>query len=140
MPFSSSCDFCFFLFRFSFGVSATRTKSSENSISRNRLICHHRKVSVSRCVPSSSSGDFCFFLFRFSFGVSSTRTKSSERSISQNPLLCLIITSPPGFYETKKVLQQGAYLPPAPVISAFSFFLFLLEFLQPEQNKKKISF
>ena len=46
VPSSSSCDFCFLLFRFSFGVSSTRTKSSESSISQNRLICHHYKVSV----------------------------------------------------------------------------------------------
>ena len=46
VPSSSSGDLCFFLFRFSFGVSTTRTKSSESSISQNRLICHHYKVSV----------------------------------------------------------------------------------------------
>ena len=91
-------------------------------------------------MPSSSSCDFCFFLFRFSFGVSATRTKSSERSISQNRLICHNITSLPGFYKTKKALQQGAYLPPAQVISAFSFFVFLLEFLLREQKAAKVQF
>ena len=46
VPSSTSGDFCFLLFRFSFGVSATRTKSSESSISQNRWICHHYKVST----------------------------------------------------------------------------------------------
>ena len=40
VPSSSSGDFCFFVFRFSFGVSSTRTKSKERSISQNCLICH----------------------------------------------------------------------------------------------------
>ena len=39
-------DLCIFLFRFSLGVSSTRTKSNERSISKNRLICHHYKVST----------------------------------------------------------------------------------------------
>ena len=105
VPSSNSGDLCFFLFRFSCGVSSTRTKNNERSIFQNRLICQYiflslywgftkHKSSAPRCVPSSSSGDFCFFLFRFSFGVSSTRTKSKERSISKNPLIRLIITSP----------------------------------------------
>ena len=38
VPSSSSGDLCFFLFRFSFGVSSTRTKSNERSISENPLI------------------------------------------------------------------------------------------------------
>ena len=38
---SSNCgDLCFFLFRFSCGVSSTRTKNNERSISQNRLISH----------------------------------------------------------------------------------------------------
>ena len=41
VPSTSSGDFCFFLFRLSFGVSSTRTKSNERSISQNRFICHH---------------------------------------------------------------------------------------------------
>ena len=41
VPSSSSGDFCFFLFRFSLGVSSKRTKSNERSISHNRFICHH---------------------------------------------------------------------------------------------------
>ena len=51
------------------------------------------------------------------------------------------ISSLPGFYETKKVLQQGAYLlPPARVISAFSFSVFLSEFLVREQKATKDQF
>ena len=46
VPSSSFSDFCFFLFRFSFRVSSTTTKSSERSISQKRFICHHYKVSV----------------------------------------------------------------------------------------------
>ena len=40
----------------------------------------------------------------------------------------------------KKVLQQGAYLPRAQVISAFSFFVFLLEFPLREQKAAKVQF
>ena len=54
--------------------------------------------------------------------------------------MCHNITSLPGFYKTKKALQHGAYLPPAQVISAFSFFLFLLEFLLREQKATKDQF
>ena len=46
VPSFSSGDFCFFLFRFFFDVSSKRTKSSDRSISQNRLICHHYKVST----------------------------------------------------------------------------------------------
>ena len=42
--------------------------------------------------------------------------------------------------QNKKVLQQDAYLPPAPVISAFSFFVCLLEFLLLEQKATKDQF
>ena len=104
------------------------------------MVLQNKKDSVTRCVPSSSSGDFCFFLFRFAFGVSSTRTKSKKGSISKNRFTCHNITSLPGFYKTKKALQQGAYLPPAQVISAFSFFVFLLEFLLREQKAAKVQF
>ena len=51
------------------------------------------------------------------------------------------ITWVPTFHDkTKKVLQQGAHLPPAQVISAFSFFVVLLEFLLREQKAAKDQF
>ena len=103
-------------------------------LSLSTLVLQNKKDSVTRCVPSFTSGDLCFFLFPFSFGVSSTRTKSKKRSISKNRFMCHNITSLPGFYKTKKALQQGAYLPPASLISAFSFFVFLLDFLLREQK------
>ena len=89
VPSSTSGDLCFFLFRFSCGVSSTRTKNNERSISQKRLIGHAPLKSLlvivdtrfyetkrfwTGWVPSSSSGDLCFFLFRFIFGISSTRT------------------------------------------------------------------
>ena len=40
VPSSNSGDLCFFLFRLSCGVSSTRTKNNERSISQNRLIGH----------------------------------------------------------------------------------------------------
>ena len=51
VPSSNSSDLCIFRFRFSFGVSSTRTKSNEKSISKNGLICHHYKVST-RVLPN----------------------------------------------------------------------------------------
>ena len=96
VPSSNSGDLCFFLFPFFFGVSSTRTKSNERSVSQNRLIRQHYKVSTRvlpnkyrfcdqaiRCVPSSKSGDLCFFSLPFSFRVSSTRTRrDTKRSIT----------------------------------------------------------
>ena len=46
----------------------------------------------------------------------------------------------PGVLQNIKVLHQGAYLPPALVISALSFFVFLLEFLLREQKATKDQF
>ena len=42
--------------------------------------------------------------------------------------------------QNKKVLQHGAYLPRAQVISAFSFFVSLLEFPLREQKAAKVQF
>ena len=84
--------------------------------------------------------DLCIFPFRFSFGVSSTRTKSKERSISKNRLICHHYKVSTRVLRNKSVLRQGAYLHPTPVIPAFFFSVFLLEFLLREQKATKDQF
>ena len=91
VPSSNSGDLCFLLFRFSCGVSSTRTKNNERSISQNPLIGHAPLKSLLVIVDTRfyetkrfldevgafiqlPPGDLCFFLFRFIFGISSTRT------------------------------------------------------------------
>ena len=81
-----------------------------------------------------------FSFFAFLLEILLREQKAAKDQFLRTPLICLIITSPLGFYKTKKVLQQGAYLPPAPVISAFSFFVFLLEILLREQKAAKDQF
>ena len=119
-----SGDLCFFLFRFSFGVSSTRTKSNERSVSQHMPPLKSfypgltkQKRFTTRCVPSSNSGDLCFFLFPFFCGVSSTRTKNNERSISQNrlighaPFKSPLVIADTGFYETKRFFDEvGAFI------------------------------
>ena len=98
-----------------------------------------QKRSTTRCVPSSNSGDLCFLLFRFSCGVSSTRTKNNERSISHH-FPCTIKVLGDRWYlvlRNKKVFGRGGCLHPAPVISAFFFFVLFLEFLLREQIKRE---
>ena len=80
------------------------------------------------------------FLFPFFFWSFFYENKIKKRSISKNRLMCHNITSLPGFYKTKKVLQHGAYLPSAQAISAFSFFAFFWEYLLREQKAAKDQF
>ena len=83
---------------------------------------------------------FLLFPFSFFFWSFLYQNKIKKRAVSKNRFMWHNISSLPGFYETKKVLQQDAYLPPAPVISAFSFFVCLLEFLLLEQTATKDQF
>ena len=110
VPSSNSGDLCFFLFRLSCGVSSTRTKNNERSISQNRLIGHAPLksllviadtgfyetkrfldevgafIQLRWCLLFSLS--FFFFFWNFFY---ETKLKSNERSIFQNRLICQYI-------------------------------------------------
>ena len=152
VPSSNSGDLCFFLFRFSCGVSSTTTKNYERSISQNRLIGHAPLKSLLVIVDTGFYATKRFLdgvgafiqlrwslLFSFSFYFWNffyeNKLKRNERSIFQNRLICqdMVWSLYRGFTKQKDSA-------PAPVISAFSFFAFLLEFSLREQKEAKVQF
>ena len=138
VPSSTSGDLCFLLFLFSCGVSSTRTKNNERSISQKRLIGHAPLKSLLVIVDTrfyetkrflDGVGAFIqlrwSLLFSFSFYFWNffykNKLKSNERSIFQNRLICHdILWSLSRGFTKHKGLHQGACLPPTLVISAFS--------------------
>ena len=131
VPSTTSGDLCFSLFLFSCGVSSTRTKNNERSISQKRLIGHAPLKSLLVIVDTRFyetkrfiqlrwsllfSFSFCFWNFFYK-----NKLKSNERSIFQNRLIChdILLSLSRGFTKHKG-LHQGACLPPTLVMSAFS--------------------
>ena len=105
VPSSTSGGLCFLLFRFSCGISSTRTKNNERSISQNRLIGHAPLKSPLVIVDTGfyetkrfldEVGAFIqlrwSLLFSFSFYFWNffykNKLKSNERSNFQNRLIC----------------------------------------------------
>ena len=106
VPSSTSGYLCFLLCRFSCGVSSTRTKNNERSISQNRLIGHAPLKSplviadtgfyeTKRFLEEMGAFIHLRWSLLFSFFVWNLfyedKLKSNERSIFQNQLICQYI-------------------------------------------------
>ena len=85
---------------------------------------------------------FFFFVLFLEFLLREQNKKQREINFSESLDMprYIIYKVSPGVLQNIKVLHQGAYLPPALVISALSFFVFLLEFLLREQKATKDQF
>ena len=85
---------------------------------------------------------FFFFVLFLEFLLREQNKKQREINFSESLDMprYIIYKVSPGVLQNIKVLHQGAYLPPAQVISAFSLFVFLLEFPLREQRAAKDQF
>ena len=85
---------------------------------------------------------FFFFVLFLEFLLREQNKKQREINFSESLDMprYIIYKVSPGVLQNIKVLHQGAYLPPAQVISAFSFLVFVLEFPLREQKAAKDQF
>ena len=82
---------------------------------------------------------FFFFVLLLEFLLREQNKKQREINFSESLDMprYIIYKVSPGVLQNIKVLHQGAYLPPAQVISALSFFVFFLEFLLQRTKRTK---
>ena len=159
VPSSNSGDLCFFLFPFFCGVSSTRTKNNEKSISQNRLIGHAPLKSPLVIADTGFYETKRFFhevgafihlwwslLFSFSFFCLESLLREQikkQREINFSESLDMpiyILKSLLGFYKTLKFCTKVRTFLQLLWFLLFPFSFFIWSFFYGNEKQRKINF